>query len=130
VDWAGLSEKLRLAQHHAHSAGVTVPEIKGLGGLKLRLARLVARGVIYLCQVITKPQRLLHLTALNTLAELTRATRQLELAYTVTVQDLIRRVEELENAVGPMKASLPEQKRHQPGPQCHSRSSEADTESR
>jgi hypothetical protein len=73
--WYGVLDQLRVAEQHA-AVGVEVPPFGRYGGLKRRLARAVARVVLFLTQVLAQPQRIYNastLTALRMLAERTQA---------------------------------------------------------
>jgi hypothetical protein len=72
--WFGLRDQLHVAEQHA-AVGLEVPAFVRYGGLKRRLARALARVVLFLAQVVTVPQRTYNaamLTALRVLAERVR----------------------------------------------------------
>lgn len=73
--WYGMLDQLRVAEQHA-AVGLEVPPFGRYGGIKRRLARAVARVVMFLTQVLAQPQRIYNastLTALRMLAERTQA---------------------------------------------------------
>ena len=73
--WYALLDQLRLAEEHA-AVGLEVPAFGRYAGLKRRLARVLARGVLFFGQVIAQPQRTYNasvLAALRLLAERTQA---------------------------------------------------------
>lgn len=73
--WYGVADQLRVAAQHA-AVGIEVPAFARYGGLKRRLARVVARVVLFLTQVTAQPQRIYNgssLVALRLIAERVQA---------------------------------------------------------
>jgi hypothetical protein len=89
--WEQIDEYLRIAEQHAY-IGRSVPRFHRFRGLSRRLARLVARGFLYLCQVFTNGQRAYNVATVNALRELGHALRRLEERQ----QESFRKLEELQ----------------------------------
>jgi O-antigen chain-terminating methyltransferase len=76
VDWKRINAHLDHAEIHAQ-VGTVVPALARLGGMKRRLARLAARAILALAQVVTRVQRQFNIATLSALRDLRSASRQL-----------------------------------------------------
>ena len=79
LTWDQIAAELQRAEQHAYM-GRSVPKLRRLRGLRRRLARFVARCVLYLAQVFTKAQREYNVATVNAVRDLCNAVRDLEAA--------------------------------------------------
>jgi hypothetical protein len=88
--WYGVLDQLRVAEQHA-AVGLEVPPFGRYGGLKRRLARAVARVVLFLTQVLAQPQRTYNAATLSALRMLAERTQALEAELAALRARLARR---------------------------------------
>lgn len=93
--WYGVLDQLRIAEQHA-AVGLEVPPFGRYGGLKRRLARAVARVVLFLTQVLAQPQRTYNASTLAALRLLAERTQTLEADLAALRARLARRGPERE----------------------------------
>lgn len=91
--WYGVLDQLRVAEQHA-AVGVEVPLFGRYGGIKRRLARAVARVVLFLTQVLAQPQRIYNAATLVALRTLVERTQALEAEVAALHARLARRAAE------------------------------------
>jgi O-antigen chain-terminating methyltransferase len=100
--WEQIQANVQIARQHAYM-GRSVPKMKRLRGVKRRLARWVARGVLYVAQVFTKGQREFNVAAVNSIHDLSNWVQSLERAEQEALrkqaEKLQSRLQELECAV-------------------------------
>ncbi len=96
VDWNRLTNDLDLAEENAH-AGAALPPMRSLSGLKRRVARFVARGVLFLSRVVTNRQRQYNLSLLSAVRDLTSGLRRFEEEQRRQLQENCQRLETLAN---------------------------------
>jgi hypothetical protein len=70
-------EFLNAAERHA-AVGAEVPAFNRYGPLKRRLARLVARPILFVAELVTHPQRMFNTAALEALRSLGDRVQSLE----------------------------------------------------
>ena len=75
--WFRAVDQLGVAEQHA-AVGLEVPPFTRYRGLKRRLARLAARGVLFFGEVVTAPQRVFNVSSLAVLRELVDRVQRLE----------------------------------------------------
>lgn len=130
TDWGSVIAALNQAQDHS-AIGDGVPELAGFRGLKRRLAKFVAKIVLYMSRMITNKQRVYNVAVLNGVRDLVAGLRQLEVAQRDALgrveAEYQRRLAELEKLVTQMRTRLPmhehrvtmlleEVRRRMPGP--------------
>lgn len=93
VDWARITSDLDLAEANAH-VGAAVPELTRFQGLKRKVARFVARGVLYLSRVITNRQRQYNVSVLSALRDLSYGLRRFEEEQRRQLHETGQRLEE------------------------------------
>jgi hypothetical protein len=109
AQWYRMGTNLELAQQNAQF-GEIVPELKRFRGVTRKLARLAARGILYIGRVFTQSQRKFNVATLSSLRDLYFMLRKWEQALLETreqerhaVADLIARVHKLEKDYGDLK---------------------------
>jgi O-antigen chain-terminating methyltransferase len=114
AQWNRIRANLNLAEENSQ-AGMIVPELGRFRGVTRKLARLVARGLLYVARVVTNSQRKFNIAALASVRDLHYVFRQWEQTKHEqleqdrrTLVDLIVRCRKLEQQVTDLNTSLGE----------------------
>jgi hypothetical protein len=103
--WLRLVDQLQVARENA-AVGVEVPAFPRLPPLRRRLARLAARCVLYVAELVTRPQRSFNIATL------------------VGLEQVADELRELRSEVETLRARLTERSRSAPGPSSAARNPE------
>jgi hypothetical protein len=112
AQWNRIRASLHLAEENAQ-AGTIVPELGRFRGITRKLARLVARGILYLGRVFTNSQRKFNIAALASVRDLHNVFRQWEQTEheqsaldRQALADLRERCGKLERQIADLRARL------------------------